>query len=213
MNFNSLRMGAASALAAAAMFAPLAAQAADAADAQLKRFVREVQSATGQFTQSTVGAQGRTQPAQSGAFSFQRPGRFKWQVQKPYEQLIVSDGKQVLQYDPDLAQVTQRNVDAAIGTSPAAILFGSGSLEQAFNVEALPERDGLQWLRATPKTADAGFSRVDLGFSGNVPQRVELLDSFGQTTRVTLSGMKANPPLPTSEFSFTPPEGVDVVKM
>ena len=213
MNLNLLRVAAVSGFAAVLMYAPLAVHAADAADAQLKRFVREVQAATGQFTQSTVGAQGRTQPAQSGVFSFQRPGRFKWQVQKPYEQLIVSDGKQVLQYDPDLAQLTQRNVDAAIGTSPAAILFGSGSLEQAFNVQALPERDGLQWLRATPKTADAGFSRVDLGFSANVPQRVELLDSFGKTTRVTLSGMKANPSLPASEFAFTPPEGVDVVKM
>lgn len=191
---------------------PLAAHAADARN-QLQQFVRQVQSATGEFTQSTVGAQGRTQPAQSGVFSFQRPGKFKWAVKRPYEQLIVSDGKQVMQYDPDLAQVTQRNVDQAIGSSPAAILFGSGSLEQAFNVAGLPDRDGLQWLRATPKTADAGFSRVDLGFRGNVPERVELLDSFGQTTRVTLSNMKANPALAPAEFQFKPPAGVDVVKM
>lgn len=191
---------------------PTWAYAADA-QSQLQRFVREVQSATGQFTQSTVGAQGRTQPAQSGEFSFQRPGRFKWAVQNPYEQLIVSDGKQVIQYDPDLAQVTQREVDQAIGTSPAAILFGTGALEQAFNVTALPDKDGLQWLRATPKTADAGFSRVELGFNNNLPQRVELLDSFGQTTRVELSNIKPNPSLPQDAFSFTPPAGVDVVKM
>ncbi len=192
--------------------APSLAQAADARN-QLQQFVRQVQAATGEFTQSTVGAQGRTQPAQSGVFSFQRPGKFKWAVTKPYEQLIVSDGKRVLQYDPDLAQVTQRNVDQAIGSSPAAILFGSGSLEQAFNVTALQDRDGLQWLRATPKTADAGFSRVDLGFRGNVPERVELLDSFGQTTRVTLSNIVSNPTIAPGDFQFTPPAGVDVVKM
>jgi len=192
--------------------APMLAHAADA-KSQLQQFVRQVQAATGDFTQSTVGAQGRTQPAQSGVFSFQRPGKFKWAVKRPYEQLIVSDGKRVLQYDPDLAQVTQRDVDQAIGSSPAAILFGSGSLDQAFNVASLPDRDGLQWLRATPKTADAGFSRVDLGFRGNVPERVELLDSFGQTTRVTLSNMKANPALAPADFQFTPPAGVDVVKM
>ena len=192
--------------------APALAHGADARN-QLQQFVRQVQAATGEFTQSTVGAQGRTQPAQSGVFSFQRPGKFKWAVKRPYEQLIVSDGQRVLQYDPDLAQVTQRNVDQAIGSSPAAILFGSGSLDQAFNVAPLPDRDGLQWLRATPKTADAGFSRVDLGFRGNVPERVELLDSFGQTTRVTLTNMKANPALAPAEFQFTPPAGVDVVKM
>ncbi|APX76945.1 outer membrane lipoprotein chaperone LolA [Achromobacter insolitus] len=183
------------------------------AQEQLRAFVATVTSATGSFSQYTVNNQGRTQPAQTGVFSFQRPGKFKWAVQKPYEQLVVSDGRQVFQFDPDLAQVTERKVDAAIGTSPAAILFGSGSLEQSFDVSALPSKDGIDWLRAKPRTADAGFSRVDIGMKDNLPVRVELLDSFGQTTRVDLSGIAANPQLPAKEFQFVAPKGVDVVKM
>ena len=183
------------------------------AQEQLRAFVSTVTSATGSFSQYTVNDQGRTQPAQTGVFSFQRPGKFKWAVQKPYEQLVISDGRQVFQYDPDLAQVTERKVDAAIGTSPAAILFGSGSLEQSFDVSALPAKDGVDWLRAKPRTADAGFSRVDIGMKNNLPVRVELLDSFGQTTRVDLSGIQANPQLPAKEFQFTAPKGVDAVKM
>ena len=84
------------------------------AQEQLRAFVSTVTSATGSFSQYTVNNQGRTQPAQTGVFSFQRPGKFKWAVQKPYEQLVISDGRQVFQYDPDLAQVTERKVDAAI---------------------------------------------------------------------------------------------------
>ena len=183
------------------------------AQEQLRAFVATVTAATGSFSQYTVNDQGRTQPAQTGVFSFQRPGKFKWAVQKPYEQLVVSDGRQVFQYDPDLAQVTERKVDAAIGTSPAAILFGSGSLEQSFDVSALPAKDGVEWLRAKPRTADAGFSRVDIGMKDNLPVRVELLDSFGQTTRVDLSAIQSNPSLPAREFQFTAPKGVDVVKM
>lgn len=183
------------------------------AQEQLRAFVTTVTSATGSFSQYTVNDQGRTQPAQTGVFSFQRPGKFKWAVQKPYEQLVISDGRQVFQFDPDLAQVTERKVDSAIGTSPAAILFGSGSLEQSFDVSALPAKDGVDWLRAKPRTADAGFSRVDIGMKNNLPVRVELLDSFGQTTRVDLSGIQANPQLPAKEFQFTAPKGVDVVKM
>ncbi|MDH3066442.1 outer membrane lipoprotein chaperone LolA [Achromobacter insolitus] len=183
------------------------------AQEQLRAFVATVTSATGSFSQYTVNNQGRTQPAQTGVFSFQRPGKFKWAVQKPYQQLVVSDGRQVFQFDPDLAQVTERKVDAAIGTSPAAILFGSGSLEQSFDVSALPSKDGIDWLRAKPRTADAGFSRVDIGMKDNLPVRVELLDSFGQTTRVDLSGIAANPQLPAKEFQFVAPKGVDVVKM
>ncbi|WP_419342460.1 outer membrane lipoprotein chaperone LolA [Achromobacter sp. PD1] len=204
--FRRLAAMAALSLAPAMVFAA-------SAQEQLRAFVATVTAATGSFSQYTVNNQGRTQPAQTGVFSFQRPGKFKWAVQKPYEQLVVSDGRQVFQFDPDLAQVTERKVDAAIGTSPAAILFGSGSLEQSFDVSALPSKDGIDWLRAKPRTADAGFSRVDIGMKDNLPVRVELLDSFGQTTRVDLSGIAANPQLPAKEFQFVAPKGVDVVKM
>jgi len=202
------------ALALSALLAPPAG-AADAADAraQMRDFVAKVSAATGSFSQYTVGPQGQTRPAQSGAFSFQRPGRFKWAVRQPYEQLIVSDGKQVFQYDPDLAQVTVRAVDQAIGASPAAILFGSGSLEDAFDVEARPERDGLQWLRARPRGGDAGFTQVDIGMRDALPARIELLDAFGQTTRVDLSDIRPQAGLPEDEFRFTPPAGTDVVRM
>ncbi|WP_434648313.1 outer membrane lipoprotein chaperone LolA [Achromobacter piechaudii] len=204
--FHRLAVVAAMSLAPALSFAA-------SAQEQLKSFVTTVTSATGSFSQYTVNNQGRTQPAQTGVFSFQRPGKFKWAVQKPYEQLVVSDGRVLFQFDPDLAQVTERKVDAAIGTSPAAILFGSGSLEQSFDVSALPSKDGVDWLRAKPRTADAGFSRVDIGMKDNLPVRVELLDSFGQTTRVDLSAIAANPSLPAKEFEFTAPKGVDIVKM
>lgn len=208
--FQGLAAAAALCMASALASAPVAAA---SAQEQLRDFVGKVNGATGSFSQYTVNAQGRTQPAQTGTFSFQRPGKFKWAVQKPYEQLVISDGAKVYQYDPDLLQVTERKVDAAIGTSPAAILFGSGSLEQSFEVSALPSKDGLDWLRAKPRNADAGFSRVDIGLKDNLPARVELLDSFGQTTRVDLSGITPNPSIGAKEFQFTAPKGVDVVKM
>jgi outer membrane lipoprotein carrier protein len=191
---------------------PLAVLAADAR-AQLKEFVSKVDSATGMFTQTTIANNGATPRAQHGEFAFQRPGKFKWAVTSPYEQLVVSDGKQMFQYDPDLVQVTTRQVDQAIGASPAAILFGAGDLEQSFEVTLLPTREGLEWLEAKPRSADAGFARVNIGMRDNMPARVELLDSFGQTTRVDLSRMKANPSLPETEFKFVPPQGVDIVKM
>jgi len=192
--------------------APLAVLA-STAEQQLRHFIQNVQSATGQFEQQTVVTQGKAKPAQTGTFSFERPGKFKWAVQLPYEQLIVSDGKNVLQYDPDLAQVTQRSVDQSIGASPAAILFGSGSLDEAFTLSALPDRDGLAWLRAVPRGADAGFKHVDMAFDNNLPARIELLDAFGQMTTIDLGKVSINPGLPASTFLFDAPEGVDVVRL
>ncbi len=186
---------------------------AQSASDQLRSFVQAVQSATGNFSQFTVGPQGQTKPAQTGRFSFRRPGQFNWEVLKPYAQQIVSDGQQIYQYDPDLNQVSVRKVDQAIGASPAAILFGSGALDQAFNVSVRPDKDGLAWLRAIPRTGDAGFVHVDIGFQDGLPAHVVLLDAFGQTTHVKLSGLLRNPGLGAEAFKFVPPQGADVVRM
>jgi len=183
------------------------------ARAQLQRFVTEVASATGVFTQQVRDPQGRLGQAQEGEFSFQRPGRFRWHILKPYEQLVISDGDLLKQYDPDLAQLTERPVDELIGASPAAILFGSGRLEEAFDLENLDDRDGMSWLRARPQGGDAGFAHVDIGFADGMPQRLELLDAFGQTTLIGLADIAPNASLAADAFVFEAPPDVDVVKM
>ena len=197
-----------------AMAAPANANtSANTAREQLRTFVKQVQSASGDFSQYTVGPQGQTKPAQTGKFLFMRPGRFKWDVLRPYAQQIVSNGQQIYQFDPDLNQVTIRKVDQALGASPAAILFGTGSLEASFDVTALPDKDSMSWLRAKPRISDAGFVHLELGFKDGLPQRIVLLDGFGQTTHVQLSGFVRNPGLSTSNFDFVPPKGADVVRM
>lgn len=192
---------------------PLAGVGADASD-HLRQFNQNVNSATGEFTQTTLTESGEPAAAQQqGTFSFERPGKFKWHVTLPYEQLTLSDGKKLYQYDPDLAQVIVRGIDESVGTSPAAILFGSGQLDDSFSVSSLPDSDGLSWLRAQPRSPDAGFAHVDMGFRDGMPERLLLLDSFGQTSRIDLQNMVTNLDLAAEEFEFTPPEGVDIITM
>lgn len=180
---------------------------------QLRAFVSEVSAATGQFTQRTVDNSGSGSAAQTGNFAFQRQGQFRWEVREPYEQLVLSDGQYVYQYDADLMQVTRRGVDAAVGASPAAILFGSGRIDDAFELSEMPDNDGLQWLQAVPKSADAGFAHVNIGFKEKQPVRLELLDSFGQTTRIDLTGLTPQSAVDPALFIFKAPDGVDMVTM
>ena len=210
--FSTLRRRAMAVLfVTASALAPVLGQAADAVT-QLRQFVNTVSSASGSFVQEQSSMERRSS-SQSGVFSFSRPGKFRWEVQKPYAQLTISDGERVYQYDPDLEQVTERSMDASVGASPAAILFGSGSFDDSFSAQALPDSDGLQWMRATPKQGDAGFEYVDIGFRDQMPVRLMLLDSFGQTTRIELGGIKVNPQLSAEAFQFKAPPGTDVVRM
>lgn len=197
-------------LATSAMFAGAAHA---AALDQFKSFVAGTQSAKGDFTQQQLGKSksGKANAPSSGSFVFARPGKFIWTYQKPYEQVLQADGETLYIYDKDLNQVTTRKLGNALGSSPAAILFGSNKLEENFTLSEAGTRDGLEWLNATPKAKDTSFEQISIGLKGGVPLAMELKDTFGQTSRLNFSNFQRNPQLGAQQFKFEAPKGADVV--
>ena len=179
---------------------------------QLKQFVANTQSAAGKFRQ--VADPGGTSGGQtsSGNFAFARPGKFHWDVREPYPQLLVADGKQIFFHDPDLNQVTIRPMGNAIGATPAAILFGTGKLEDNFTVTDGGKVEGVSWLQAIPKVKDAGFERIMIGFRDGLPVVMDVLDAFNQNTRFEFTEFTVNPTIKPEMFQFKVPEGADVVR-
>lgn len=178
---------------------------------QLHDFLRNTKTLKAEFAQAVIAKSGRKPQQSSGIVAISRPGKLRWEIQKPYPQLVVGDGEKIWIHDPELQQVTVRKAGQAIGGSPAALLSGSNELERNFTLKEAGESDGMAWVEATPKANDSGFERVRLGFSGSDLRAMELLDSFGQTTLVRFSRLEKNPALPASTFRFTPPAGADVV--
>jgi len=178
---------------------------------QLHDFLRNTKTLRAEFAQAVIAKSGRKPQQSSGIVAISRPGKLRWEIQKPYPQLVVGDGEKIWIHDPELQQVTVRKAGQAIGGSPAALLSGSNELERNFTLKEAGESDGMAWVEATPKANDSGFERVRLGFSGSDLKAMELLDSFGQTTLVRFSRLEKNPALPASTFRFTPPAGADVV--
>jgi outer membrane lipoprotein carrier protein len=188
---------------------PLLAQA-GAVD-QLHRFLQETRTLKAEFAQAVIAKNGRKPQQSSGILAISRPGKLRWEIQKPYPQLVVGDGEKIWIHDPELQQVTVRKAGQAIGGSPAALLSGSNELEKNFTLKEAGEAEGLAWVEATPKATDSGFEKVRLGFAGNDLKVMELQDSFGQTTLIHFSKIERNPALPAATFKFVPPAGVDVV--
>jgi outer membrane lipoprotein carrier protein len=187
---------------------------------QFKSFVATTKSAKGEFVQRQVrrdsapNAAGNGVPAVSnaatGTFSFARPGKFVWTYQKPYEQVLQADGEKLYIYDKDLNQVTVRKLGNALGSSPAAILFGSSDLEKNFTLKEAGAKDGLEWLEATPKAKDTTFEQIGIGLKNGVPQAMELRDSFGQVSLLSFKSFERNPALASDQFRFVVPKGADV---
>jgi outer membrane lipoprotein carrier protein len=196
-------------LAALALAIPLPA-AADAIQ-RLHDYARETRTLSGSFSQVVHDRNGRKSQESGGELYFSRPGKFRWVYSKPYEQVIVGDGRKIWIYDADLEQVTVKKLDQAIGESPAALLAGSSDIDKYFHLKDAGRKDGLEWLEATPKGKEGSFERVRMGFRGNDLAAMELQDNFGQTTQLRFSGLERNPALGGSLFRFTPPKGVDVL--
>lgn len=141
----------------------------------------------------------------SGRFAFARPGRFRWEVTRPDDQLIVSDGKQVWFHDRDLDQVSVRPLGDSIGSSPAAILFGSDAIEREFAVREMGLREGAAWIEATPHRKDAGFERIAIGLRQGLPVAMEIRDAFGQLTRLSFESVRRDAQPDLSQFRFVAP--------
>ena len=189
----------------------------------LEQFMRQAQSGRAQFSQvvsapAKEGLVARSKTS-SGIFEFERPGRFRFIYQKPFAQTLVADGQTLWLYDVDLNQVTARKQAQALGATPAAMLTANRdlkALQADYVFQAEPDKEGLQWLRATPKSKEGQIQSVWVAFrstdKGPALAVLEVMDSFGQRSVLTFTGYESNPVWPADHFQFKPPAGADVVR-
>ncbi len=177
----------------------------------LKKFYNSTQSISAKFHQVVTDTKGQKIQDVFGEMVIKRPNQFRWDYKKPFEQQLVSDGKQVWLYDIELAQVTTRQLSKALSASPAALLAGGEDLEKNFNLANLSREDNLDWVSALSKDADSGFSNIAIAFKGNQLQQMELVDSFGHLTKIVFTDVKPNPNINAKLFLFKVPQGVDVL--
>ena len=202
---------------------PGSAMATSAVDS-LRQFIASTRGAEGEFRQTVNGNAGQPAQRASGKFSFARPGKFRWEYDLPYPQLLVADGKQLWSWDRDLKQVMVRPIGDALGATPAGILFGQGELERDFILTEAAVSGGadggekLAWVEARPRqtageegVSSSGFQFFRFGFNGKRLQRLTMLDNFGQTTVIEFTNLRLNPSFASNHFHFEPPPGVDVL--
>ena len=189
----------------------------------LESFVKGTQSGRADFVQTVTSPakEGQAPKARtsSGSFEFQRPNRFRFNYKKPFEQTIVADGQTLWLHDVDLNQVTARKQAQALGSTPAALIAAAPdlrALQADFTLQSAPDKDGLQWVNATPKNKDGQLQSVRVGFKPNDKAAelaaLEILDGFGQLSRIVFSQTEVNPVLPKTTFQFKPPAGADVIR-
>ena len=201
--------------------APVAASAQQATSSLVKQLAG-LQRLTADFEQSTKTTNNKTVQKKGltaqhmnqtfkGVMKVERPGKFYWETTSPAKQTIVTTGKVVWIYDPDLQQAVRQSLDDQVANTPALLLSGNTSqIMDAYRVTQ-PDRTKLYYT-LYPKQDDGAFQSLTISFGANkAPNLMVLQDSLGQTTYVRFSNIKVNPAIPASVFNFEPPKGTDII--
>lgn len=177
---------------------------------QLKAFLAASKSLTADFKQVLIDEAGNPAQTSYGVFYLQRPGKFRWDYQKPFQQQIVSNSGKVWFYDADLEQVTIKKLDESLGSTPALLLSGDVSLEDNYTMEQQGVDGDMQWIKLLPKNSESSFKYILIGLNKGSLVGMEISDNFGQLTRIYFSHVVLNPPIKQTVFRFQAPKGVDV---
>ncbi len=178
----------------------------------LQSFVNQVETLSAKFEQVQKDERGEVLQVSSGQLWLSRPGKFRWSYEKPYEQLMVCDGRTLWLYDPDLTQVTVRPAGSTLQGTPAQLLTDRAALDRHFKVEDAGMEGDARRVRLLPKAKDSDFQSVELWLKDGVPQRMRFQDPLGGSSDVSFSNVETNTALAAKLFTFVVPKGVEVIQ-
>jgi len=178
---------------------------------RLESFLANLETMQASFVQTLKSPKKEELERSEGQILLTRPNRFRLTYQTPFEQLIIADGIKMWLYDKELEQVTVKPQDDSIGSSPASLLAGTKPLHEEFRVEELGLHEGFEWLNLYPRAPDASFDYIRVAMDGELLRAIEMVDGFGQQTRLYFDQIILNERIDKSRYKFAPPPGVDVI--
>ena len=194
------------------LLAPLPASADSQAASRLAQLLKPINNYEANFEQFILDGSGNRLQRTEGKMWLSRPGRFRWEVNAPYRQIVVSDGEKVYLYDPDLEQVSIQPLDTRVTRTPALLLSGSAdALTENYRVSRA-QQGTAETFTLVPKTSDTLFESLKLTFDGETFDALQMTDSTGQQTKISFDEVTLNPSLEESRFTFEIPDGVDVIR-
>lgn len=190
---------------------PSHAQPANSLD-EFRAFTRDLTSLSGTFSQEVRDKNGRVSRSSAGTFAIARPGKFRFTYEKPYKQVIVSDGTTVWLHDEDLNQVTIRKIGDALGEQPLSLLLDPSAAEKVFALKALPAKGSIGYVEAKAKKPDAAVTDLNVAMIGAQPKEITWRDALQNVNTLRFATLVKNGAVAADSFTFTPPKGADILK-
>jgi outer membrane lipoprotein carrier protein len=180
---------------------------------RLQKHYQQTTSFSAKFTEE-ISPAGGAKRERAGTVYYRKPGQMRWEFAGQDQEIIVSDGKLLYSYQPDLNQVLETPLEQAFKSSgTAAFLLGIGNVQRDFDASmpATAPADGLTHVVLKPKNGSDSF---EMGVDPKTLdlKSLRLTDALGDVTELAFSDIKRDAPLDAKLFTFIPPAGADIVK-
>ncbi len=148
-----------------------------------------------------------------GLLWLQKPGKMRWDYTVPKGRVLVSDGKNLMLYDPADEQVLVSRISKEEGLPiPLSFLWGKEKIADVFSVTLAQhaESKGEIRLRCVPRKPIPNVVEVELTLRRQKPVLIvasRVIDALEGENQLTFSDLKTNPPVSEKRFEFKPPPG------
>ncbi|QBX36325.1 outer membrane lipoprotein carrier protein LolA [Brevundimonas sp. S30B] len=166
---------------------------------QAQTYLQGLTSAQGDFVETGPGGQVRR-----GKFWLQRPGRMRFEYTDPAGLLVVSNGSNVMRYDPRLEVFRQVPLSQ---TPLSTFLAREVRLDQGVRIDRVTRMASGAYAITARDSRRPNDGQVILAFAGN-PVRLQewtITDAQGARTRTQLTTLRNAPGLAASLFQLRDP--------
>lgn len=180
---------------------------------RLQERYEKIQSIEAGFTQVTKDAFGGSTTSK-GRVYLKKPGRMRWDYISPVKDRIISNGRVLWFYQPDLNQAVKTMVRGEESGIAKDFLSGVGSIERVFRERKVSKKGGVYTIELTPKNdrPDMESLTLKVGESDLVVLGFVVTDRLGGRTGVDFSAPVINGDMADDLFEFKAPDGVVVIK-
>ena len=202
-------------LIAAVAAVPLRAQSVDDAVAGIELRYNRLATMRSEFEQSMEYA-GRRRMVESGTLYLRRPGKMRWDYDRPKGKIAIGDGEMFRMYNPNTNQVRQVKLDETADLrAPLSFLLGRMRLKRQFRNLRIQAQDGESVLVAEGRTGKEYYSRVEFAYDPS-DFHLRRIKVYGRDDSINVFRFKnevLNPTLDLDLFEFRAPEGADILPL
>ena len=194
-------------------FAPAVGAEVSAVVDRLQSTYAAMNSFQAEFTQELTHQESGTTETRKGTLLFLKPLLVRWETLPPTPELLLVTDQEIWNWLPDEELAYRYSLELAQDSrSVIMVITGQSPLNQDFDVESLPDEDGLLHLLLYPKEPVPQLTEAQLWVDPQTSliRRALVMDFYGNTNQITFDSLTPGAALTAGDFRFTPPEGTEV---